>query len=115
MAIYMQWDTGSIKGDATQQKHTDWIEVTSVQFGVGRGIHTAVGHAQNREASEPSVSEVTISKPLDSASAMLFQESLKGNEGKTVKLDFVRTDKEGGVVYLQVILTNPLISGFSTS
>ena len=115
MAIYMQWDSGSIKGDATQSKHADWIEVSSLQWGVGRGIHTAVGHAQNREASEPSVSEVTITKPFDSASVLLCQESVKGTEGKTVKLDFVRTDKDGGSVYLQITLSETLVSGYSVS
>jgi type VI secretion system secreted protein Hcp len=112
MAIYMKVD--GINGDATQAQHKDWIGINSFQWGVGRGISTPVGSAKNREASEPSVSEVVITKPLDSASVLLCQEAVVGKEGKTVKIDFCRTDKEGAA-YLQVILTNTLISGYSTS
>ena len=115
MAIYMQWDGGSIKGDTTQTKHTDWIEVASFQWGCGRSVHTPVGRAQNREASEPSVSEVTITKPFDSASVLLCQETLKPGEGKTIKVDFVRTSKEGDATYLQITLSEVIISGYSVS
>lgn len=112
MAIYMEID--GIKGDATQDNHADWINVNSFQFGVGRGISTPVGGAQNREASEPSISEITVTKQLDSASTLLFQEATVTTEGKKITIDFCRTDK-GGTPYLQVILTNTLISGYSIS
>jgi type VI secretion system secreted protein Hcp len=112
MAIYMKID--GINGDATQAQHKDWIVLHSFQWGIGRGISTPVGAAQRREASEPSVSEVVITKPLDAASVLLCQEAAIGKDGKTVKIDFCRTDKEG-TPYLQVILTNTLISGYSTS
>ena len=44
----------------------------------------------------------------------LLNEALQG-EGKTVKLDFCRTEKSKLQVYLQLELTNTMISGFSTS
>lgn len=112
MAIYMKID--GIDGDATQEKHEKWITVHSFQWGVGRGISTAVGSAKGRETSEPSVSEVVISKEFDSSSVLLCQEGTVGKEGKTVKLDFCRTDTEAAP-YLQIVLTNTLISGYSTS
>jgi type VI secretion system secreted protein Hcp len=91
MSIYLHYD--GIKGNATQGQHKDWININSFQWGVGRGISTAVGRAQNRETSEPSISEVVVSKELDAASAMLLQEAMIGKDGKTVKIDFCRTDK----------------------
>ena len=112
MAIYMEIE--GIKGDATQAQHKDWINVHSCQWGVGRGISSPVGAAQNREASEPSVSEIVVTKTLDSSSTLLFQEATIGKDGKKVKIDFCRTDKEG-TAYLQLVLENVLISGFSTS
>jgi type VI secretion system secreted protein Hcp len=113
MAIYMQ--IPGIKGDATQGKHTDWIILNSCQWGVGRGISTPVGGANNREASEPSVSEVTVTKDYDSSSVLLFQESTVGMDAKTpIKLDFCRTDQEGEP-YLQIELSDVLISGYSFS
>jgi len=114
MAIYLNWSSGAIKGDATQGKHTDWISINSFQWGVGRGISTPTGSSQNREASEPSVSEVVVTKDLDSASLLLLQEATTGKDGVLVEVDFCTTDNEGSP-YLVVKLENTLISGFSTS
>jgi type VI secretion system secreted protein Hcp len=110
MAVYMEFE--GIKGDATQAKHEGWITLNSVQWGAGRGISTPTGSAENRESSEPSISEVVVSKALDSASLLLFQEACIGKEGKKVKIDFCTTANEGEP-YLQVELTNTLISGHS--
>jgi type VI secretion system secreted protein Hcp len=112
MAIYMKID--GISGDATQGQHKDWIDIQSFSFGVGRGITTRTGRAQNRESSEPSLSDISITKELDSSSVLLCQEATVGKDGKTVKVDFCRTDKEG-TPYLQIILSEVLISGYSTS
>ena len=54
MAIYMQYP--NIPGAVTEEGHKGWIEINSFQWGVGRGISTPVGRAENREASMPSVS-----------------------------------------------------------
>lgn len=116
MAIYMNYDNGAIKGAGGQGNHTDWIVIKSVQWGVGRGISTAVGTKGDgtREASEPSISEVVISKEFDKSSVLLSQESTTNNKGKTIKIDFCTTANEGAP-YLQIILTNTLISGYSVS
>jgi type VI secretion system secreted protein Hcp len=115
MAIYMNYNNGSIKGDATQQKHEGWIAVNSFQWGVGRGISSAVGNSKNREASEPSVSEITITKVLDQASPLLCQEDLITKKGVPVVIDFVRTGDKGDDVFLKFTLTNTLVSGYSMS
>lgn len=112
MAIYMNYD--SIQGDVTETGHTQWIELHSFQWGLGRGISTSVGSAAERESSAPSVSEVVISKQNDIATGKLMQEAL-GGHGKTVKIDFTRTDKNKQDVYLSLELTNTLISGYSHS
>src|SRR3546814_18416299 len=63
MAIYAK--IGKINGDATHEDHKQWMTLDSLQWGVGRAIMTPVGSAKNREASEPSVSEVTVTKQMD--------------------------------------------------
>ena len=112
MAIYLEYD--GIKGDATHDEHKDWITCESVDWGVGRAISTPVGSAKNREASEPSVAEVTVSKEMDSSSVYLFQESCTGQKGKTVKIHLVSTGSPGAT-YLEYTLTNALVSGYSVS
>ena len=112
MAVYLNYD--GIQGEATQQDHKKWIDVLSMSWGVGRGISTVSGSSNNREASEPSISEVSIVKMFDAASPKLFTESCTGNAGKTVKIDLVTTGSPG-VTYATYTLTNALISSYSVS
>jgi hypothetical protein len=61
MAIYIQYD--SISGEAAnsnQQKK--WIEISSFQWGVGRGISSPSGGSADREGSTPSVGEIVVTK-----------------------------------------------------
>ncbi len=112
MAIYINFD--GIKGDATHSRHKQWLDIESLQWGAGRAIMTRSGSAQNREASEPSVSEVTITKRMDSSSAQLFQAACAGNEGKTVVIHLVTTGDPGDV-YMTYTLHNTLVSSYSVS
>lgn len=112
MAIYLKYD--GIDGEATHDKHKQWIDVSSMQFGIGRGIATPSGAVANREASEPSVSEITISKQMDAASPKLFTESATGAVGKKVQIHLVSTGSPGNT-YVEYTLTNALISGYSVS
>jgi type VI secretion system secreted protein Hcp len=104
-----------IPGDVTSEGHEKWIEVGSLQHGVGRGISSPTGGSADREASAPSVSEIVVTKSQDNASQGLFRASLDG-EGKLVKIDFCRTKTGGGQeAYMQLELENTMISGFSMS
>jgi type VI secretion system secreted protein Hcp len=112
MGIYMDFD--GIKGEATQQDHKKWIDVLSLSWGTGRGISTTAGSAQNREASEPTLSDVTIVKQFDAASPKLFTEACAGNQGKTVKIDITTTGSPS-VTFCTYTLSNALISSYSVS
>ena len=112
MAVYVKY--GKIEGDATQDNHDKWIPVHSVQFGCGRAISTPVGAAKGREASEPSISEITITKELDGSSHELFKASTEGKAGEELTVDFCAT-ASGGQAYLTFVCTEALISGYSLS
>ena len=115
MPIYMKY--GDIKGDVTAEGHkgTDgWVEVNSFQFGIGRGISSPTGGSDDRESSAPSVSEIVVTKPMDSSSYRWFEESLWG-EGQDVVIDFCKTDKDKLEVYATYTLEDCMVSGFSTS
>jgi type VI secretion system secreted protein Hcp len=109
--IYMKY--GTIKGDVVAQGYEQQIELTSLQWGVGRAIAVSGANA-DREATVPRVSEITITKPTDSASVSLLKEAL-GGTGQQVIISFVKTDKGNLTTYLQFTLENTLISGFSIS
>jgi len=112
MPIYMKVD--GIDGSVTATGHEKWIELDSAQVGVNRHITNSTGRGVNREASAPSVSEIVVTKVLDDASTGLFKASLWG-EGKKVKIDFVKTDKNKIEPYLQLELENTLVSSYSCS
>lgn len=115
MAIYMNFNALAIKGNVTAAGFEDWIEVDSFSLGTGRGISMEVGNMANREATRPSISEVTISKMLDNASGGLFKESLTGVEGVEVKISIVQTGAKQVEKFAEYVLSDVLISSYSVN
>jgi type VI secretion system secreted protein Hcp len=103
-----------VDGSVTAHGHEKWVELTSCQLGVNRHVTNPTGRGVNREASAPSVHEISISKAMDCASVGLFKASLWG-EGKKVKIDFCKTDKDKVEPFLQIELENTLVSSYSCS
>jgi type VI secretion system secreted protein Hcp len=108
MPIYMKYE--GIKGPVTG-KYADWIELQSCQIEVHHGINTSAGSGAKREANNPPLSEIVITKYHDSSSNALFEDSLS-NKVKKVTIDFVTTN---GETYRSIELANALISGYSIS
>ncbi len=116
MPIYMKYEAIK-KGESQAKGHEGdkgWIEVQSVQFGASRNIQTPVGQSSKREASAPSISEITITKVQDSTSPLLFQEAVAG-KGSKVNIDFCQTQEGKLETYLELTLTNTMVSGYSVS
>lgn len=114
MAIYVEWE--GTAGAVTADGYIGQIEVNSFQFGIGRGIGSPAGGSKDRESSQPSVSEVVISKAMDKSSVGLFEAALMGT-GKKVTLHFTMTAAGSGSVadYLSYELSETLVSGYSVS
>jgi type VI secretion system secreted protein Hcp len=114
MPIYLQYDSGKVKGNVTAEGHKDWIEVTGFSWGAGRAISTGTGKVADRESSAPSISEVAITKELDKATAPLLQEALSG-EGVWAQIDFCKTDQGKLEVYASYLMENCMVSGYAVS
>ncbi|QND55161.1 Hcp1 family type VI secretion system effector (plasmid) [Phyllobacterium sp. 628] len=110
MPIYLQID--GIKGDATHETHKQWMNIEAIHWNVGRKMSTSAGSAANREASEPTISEVVLTKVSDSSSTKLFQEAVSGSSGKLATIHLVTTDTPGQT-YIEYKLTNTLIANYS--
>ena len=113
MAIYMNWD--GVPGDVTTQGFEKWIELTSFQWGVGRGIGSAMSGQASRESSIPSVSEVVVTKRMDGSSPGLWTDAVAGQLNTTVKISFTTTAKGETTQFLNYELTNTGLSGYSVS
>jgi type VI secretion system secreted protein Hcp len=113
MAIYVKY--GALKGEVTADGYTDYFEAQSLQFGIGRGVSMGSGGLSKREASAPSVSEITITKTMDGVSPHIYKEGL-GGKGVVVDIHMTRTDNNGKHVAYQLFkLTDTLVSGYSIS
>ena len=113
MAIYMNWD--GVPGDVTTQGFEKWIELQSFQWGVGRGIGSAMSGQASRESSIPSVSEIVVTKRMDGSSPGLWTDSVAGQLNTTVKIAFTTTSQGATTQFLNYELTNTGLSGYSLS
>lgn len=113
MAIYLKF--GAVDGPVTTGGFDKWIECNSFQFGVGRAIGTAARGSTNREHSEPSISEVVLTKPLDVASGKLFEDAVGGLLDTKATIKFTTTTKGKVETFLEYELENCGLSGYSIS
>jgi len=105
------------KGESLATGHegsAGWIEISSFSWGAGRSVSSGVGTSSKREASAPSVSDITVTKILDSTSPPILQQTLFG-KGQTVQIDFTTQQSDKLETYLTYTLTNTLISGYNVS
>jgi type VI secretion system secreted protein Hcp len=102
-----------VAGDATDAGHRGWIEVSSFQWGAGRGIGSPTGGSADRESSAPSVSEIVVTKASDKASPMLSRCAATGCRYGSAILE---TRKAGGGEQMaRYALSNVTISGYQPS
>ncbi|WP_372620176.1 type VI secretion system tube protein Hcp [Falsiroseomonas sp.] len=114
MAIYMKY--GDIKGTVDTEGFKDWVELGSLQMGAGRGIGSARGAGANREGSEPSISEITVTKTWDAtSSSKFFEESVAGLLDRDVEIKMTSTSKNKQDTFMVIKLWNCGISGYSLS
>lgn len=112
MPIFMKY--ADIDGKSTMEGYEKFIELSSIQWGVGRAIDNSRG-TDKREGGIVSVSEITATKQLDSTSPKLLIEACTGEMDNNVEIHFVRTAAGKTQTYCKYVLTNTGVSGFSTS
>ena len=113
MAIYLKF--GKVNGAVTTKGYEKWMELNSFQWGVGRAIGTAARGSTTRESSEPSISEIVVTKVMDTASIGLFQDATYGDLSTPVTISFTSTTKDGVTEFLKYELENTGLSGYSVS
>jgi type VI secretion system secreted protein Hcp len=113
--ILLKFDV-PIDGDSTVTGHDKWITIDSMQFGVGRAITTS-GVGKDRDTSNPSFSEVTMTKSMDVASTDLFMQAVCGKSLTKATIHFIQTGGADakGQVYLEYLLHDPIVSSYSVS
>lgn len=111
MAIdaYLQID--GIKGESTDDKHKDWMEVMHVAWGVHQPRAATVSTAGGHTSGRVELSNIKFDKLSDIASPLLLQTCAAGKTIPKAVFEFMRADGEGKPVpYFRVELENVMIS-----
>eukprot|EP01114_Cavostelium_apophysatum_P003944 TRINITY_DN14079_c0_g1_i1.p1 TRINITY_DN14079_c0_g1~~TRINITY_DN14079_c0_g1_i1.p1 ORF type:complete len:262 (+),score=65.16 TRINITY_DN14079_c0_g1_i1:113-787(+) len=125
--------TGDAVGKASD-KYSDWIKLSSFQFGVGMGIGSPgrrrgyrngsddedepeidENNFPERECSDASVSEITVTKEFTPSSPFILFQSTAKKVMDVVTLDLVREEEGKSTPVLRYVLKSVYISGFSIS
>jgi type VI secretion system secreted protein Hcp len=115
MAIYMQY--GKIDGEVTTKPFEKFVELNSVQWGANRQISQPLGGGvSKRESSDVSITEVVITKDMDSTSPKFFGEVTVGKMDNDCKIVITR-NKAGGETeaFCEYTLKNCAVSTYSVS
>lgn len=105
-----------IKGDCVVDAHKDWITIDSMQWGVGRAISQS-GQGKDRDTSNPSFSELVITKNMDVASVDLMMQAICGKSLGDCTIHFLQTAGPGKKpqVFLEIILKQAIVAAYSIS
>lgn len=106
--VYLQIE--GIKGESQDEKHRDWIEVASIDWGVAQPTAGTVSTAGGHTISRAVFDAVRFTKVVDLSSPKLMELCAQGKTLPKAKLEFFRADGSGPVKYYEVLLENVLIS-----
>ena len=106
--VYLQID--GIKGESTDDKHKDWIECLSVQFGVTQPRSATASTGGGHTAERCEHQDIALSKLADLSSPILLQTCSTGKTIPKAKFEFMRADGKGErIKYFEIELENVLI------
>ncbi|MFC4931162.1 Hcp family type VI secretion system effector [Massilia sp. GCM10023247] len=106
--VYLQID--GIKGESMDDKHKDWIECTSVNWGVSQPRSATASTGGGHTAERCEHKEITFTKLADLSSPILMQTCAAGKTIPKAKLEFMRADGQGErIKYFEIELENVLI------
>ncbi len=112
MSIFLSF--GSVLGDVEDAGHTNWIDVSAVNWSLSRPVSNPAGSSSGRVLSAPQLSELTITKDEDVATIPLIQAALEGSP-VAAQIDFCTTGTGQQQVYYTISMTNAIITGFGQS
>lgn len=106
---------GDIKGEATDDGHTDWINLLSVSASITRPMG-AGSSGSTRQRSSATFGDIVCVKEVDASTVKLQEAIADGVNFPKVNFDLC-TSSEGGkrIPYLMYELTNARVTSYSVS
>ena len=104
--VYLQID--GIKGESADDKHKDWIECKSVNWGVTQPKSATASTGGGHTAERCEHDEIEIAKLADLSSPLLLQTCSSGKTIPKAKFEFMRADGQGErVKYFEIEIAQP--------
>jgi len=112
--IYLKIETPEVKGESTDAKHADQIEVLSWSHGFSQPTSPVRSTAGSGTVERANHSDITIQKYTDVSSTDLIKHCWAGSHfGKMTLAQFRSSGPDDDVEYLTVELEDVVISGYS--
>ena len=113
MAFEAYLSIKGVAGESTDDKHKDWIEVTSYKMGLGQLSSASHSTAGGAAAGKVHFEDLECSHLIDMASPKLFEACAKGTHIADATLELCRA---GGAKfkYMEIKLENVLITNLKT-
>jgi type VI secretion system secreted protein Hcp len=108
--VYLQLD--GIKGESTESKHKDWVEVFSYEHKITQPASASSRSNQKGNDATSKHGELFVLKTHDLASAKLFDACCTGKYLKTAVLEKTISVGASKAVLLQIKLENAIVSTF---
>ncbi|MEX0871909.1 MAG: type VI secretion system tube protein Hcp [Aquisalimonadaceae bacterium] len=111
MAIYMNYP--GVSGTCSDANHRGWLIILELEWGTQRRITSASSTRGDRESSSTRISDLTVTRVMDSATPALFIEACSGR-GKEVVIRAGKTTSSGSGadVYLEYVLAHCLVKSY---
>jgi len=100
---------GDIKGESTDDKHKDWIEVLSWSWGTSTGT----GKTKRGTVAPQCIQDLVLTKNVDSSSPQLIMNGVLGQAAKEATLAMRKAGKDQHD-YLIVKMQDVLVSSYQT-
>jgi type VI secretion system secreted protein Hcp len=114
MAIDVYLQIEGIKGESMDDKHKDWIECASVNWGLHQPRSATASTGGGHTAERAELQEITLSKVSDLSSPIIMQHCAMGKTIPKAKFEFMRADGQGvPIKYFEIELENVLIGGIT--
>lgn len=102
-------------GESTDDKHKDWIEMTSFSIGTVQMGSGEVSTGGSLTAGRGEVSPFSFSHAIDKASVKMMELCMNGTASKKVQVEICRADKAGKIPYYTIEMENVLVESVSLS